>query len=193
LPSAGSCLAPVRAAPGHPSVFIALALPCSRWSRRNAVSLPPAPLAYWGFHLLWCGGLVCPYSGWRGAAPPWLCQARILLGWSQGEAQHWQELLGFLSASWGCSLPCPAQAVVPAAACTHKGDLSLGEQQSSQLSQECDPGHHAAGNGHGLGPCQPAAAPTQGGGAVLSGWHCPVPTRPWHPLAWEDTRDLDLC
>lgn len=60
---------------------------------------------------------------------------------------------------WGCSFPCPARAVVPAAACVHKGDLSLCEQQSSQLSQECDPGCCAAGNGHGLGPCQPAAAP----------------------------------
>lgn len=103
--------------------------------------------------------LFAPCLGLRAAAAPWLCQGWILLGWSQGEAQLWQELLGFLSASWDCSFLCLAQAVVPAAACAHKGDLSLCEQQSSQLSQECDPGCHAAANGHGLGPCQPAAAP----------------------------------
>lgn len=103
--------------------------------------------------------LFAPCLGLCAAAPPWLRQGWILLGWSQGEAQLWQELLGFLSASRDCSFLCPAQAVVPAAACAHKGDLSLCEQQSSQLSQECDPGCHAAGNGHGLGPCQPAAAP----------------------------------
>lgn len=62
------------------------------------------------------------------------------------------------SASRGCSFPCPPRAVVPPAACVHKDDLSLCEQQSSQLSQECDPGCCAAGNSHSLGPCQPAAA-----------------------------------
>lgn len=91
--------------------------------------------------------------------PLWLCQGWILLGWSWGAAQSgrccWAPSL---PACWGC--PCPAWVVVLAAACLHKGDLFLCEQQSSQLSQECDPGCHAAGKGHGLGPCQPAAAPS---------------------------------
>lgn len=52
--------------------------------------------------------LFAPCSGLRAAAHPWLCQSWILLGWSQGEAQPWWELLGFLSASRGCSFPCPA-------------------------------------------------------------------------------------
>lgn len=75
------------------------------------------------------------------------------------------------SASRGCSLPCPPRVLVPPAACVHKDDLSLCEQQSSQLSQECDPGCCAAGSSHGLGPCQPAAAsPKPGtlGGSVPS-------------------------
>lgn len=51
--------------------------------------------------------LFAPCSGLRVASPPWLCQGCILLGWSQGEAQLWQELLGFLSASLGLLLPLP--------------------------------------------------------------------------------------
>ena len=125
--------------------------------------------------------LFAPSSGLSAAALPWLCHGWILLGWSQGEAQLWLELLGFLSTSRGCSFPCPTQAVVLAAACMHKGDLSLNEQQSSQLSQECDPGCCAAGNGHAWVPASqlqlPLAKGPEVGGLVLLGWHCPVPAR----------------